>query len=102
MVQTFKNDAGIRIKLGNLHIRTPKGVNVSVSSNIGLVTRALHRLESDTQSDSATQPVVQVLVGDCNLTREQGEEATQPIQPENQTWRTVWQVHATTAERSGD
>ena len=32
------------------------------------------------ETDSATQPVVQVLVGDCNLTLENAEEAVQPMQ----------------------
>ena len=51
-------------------------------------------MESQAPSDSAAQPVVYVLVGDCNLSLELAEEATQPMQHQNPDWRTVWQVHA--------
>ena len=57
---------------------------------------------SEAPSDSAAQPVVYVLVGDCNLSLALGEEATQPLQPEHADWKSVWQVHATTAARGGD
>ena len=68
-----------------------------------IVQEALQRLESDAPSDSATQPVVQVLVGDCNLTLENAQEAVQPMQPRMIVkWNTVWTVHTTDAGRSGD
>ena len=63
---------------------------------------ALQNSEFVAPPDSATQPVVKVLVGDCNLTRELAEEATQPLQPADQNYRTVWQVHATSFGESGD
>ena len=102
VVHTFEKGTGIRLVQGNLHIRTPNGVNVSMTSRKRTVREALQMLESEAPSDSATQPVVLVLLGDCNLPRDLAEEATQPMQPDDPHWRTVWQVHTTTAARSGD
>ena len=102
VVHFFENGDGIRLMLGNLHIRTPEGVPVSMTTRKRMVREALQRLESQAPSDSAAQPVVYVLVGDCNLSLELAEEATQPMQHQNPDWRTVWQVHASTAARGGD
>ena len=102
VVHSFRNGAGVPLMLGNLHIRTPQGETVVIKLRQRLVREALQKLESDAPSDSATQPVVLVLVGDCNLVRETAEEAIQPMQPEEPNWRTVWQVHTTTAARGGD
>ena len=96
VVHTFENCAGIRLVLGNLHIRTPHGSTVSLSLRQKIVQEAMQKLQSDAPSDSATQPVVLVLVGDCNLSRGLAEDATQEMQP------AVWHVHATTEELSGD
>ncbi len=60
-------------------------------------------MEEISPTDSATQPVVQVLVGDCNLTLEIADEAVQPMQPPVMgKWNTVWTVHTTGAGQSGD
>ena len=102
VVHTFENGAGIRLRLGNLHITIPHGSTVSLIMRERIVQEAMQRLESDVPSDSATQPVVLVLVGDCILSRQLAEDATQKMQPKVPGWRTVWHVHATTAELSGD
>ena len=102
VAHSFENSAGIRLMLGNLHIRIPAKAELTTELKQKIVKEALERLKSDAPSDSATQPVVQVLVGDCNLSKGQGEEATQPMQPEEGDWRTVWQVHATKTARGGD
>ena len=97
VVHFFEHGAGFCFMLGNLHIRTPDGEPVSMTTRKRMVREALHQLMSDAPSDSAAQPVVYVLVGDCNLSPEKAEEATQPLQPEHADWKSVWQVHATTA-----
>ena len=102
VVHTFENGVGVRLILGNLRVRTPHGVKVTMQLRQRTVTEALRKLESEVPVDSATQPIVRVLVGDCNLSKETAEAATQPMQPEEPNWRTVWQVHATTAALSGD
>ena len=56
------------------------------------------RLETDAPCDSASQPVVLMLVWDCNLSLEKAEEATQPMQPEDPDRRTVWQVQGANAK----
>ena len=67
-----------------------------------MVKEALQWLEREAQVDSATQPVVIVLVGDCNLSKDLAEEATQAVQPLVHNWRTAWHVHATAAGNGGD
>ena len=67
-----------------------------------MVREALQKLMANAPSDSAAQPVVYVLVGDCNLSKEAAEEATQELQPEHPDWQSVWHVHATAAKLSGD
>ena len=42
---------------------------------------ALKKLERASPTDSATQPIVQVLVEGCNHTPENPQEAVQPLQP---------------------
>ena len=75
VVHSFYNDAGIRLMLGNLHIRIPHKANVSFHLRQKIVREALQKLQSAAPCDSDTHPVVQVLVGDCNLTVEKAEEA---------------------------
>ena len=105
VVHKFHNDAGLRLTLGNLHIRIPHN-HPGVSSNARqrIVREALKTLEFETPIDSATQPVVLVLVGDCNLDVETAEEAVQPLQPApaDANYRTVWCVHNTEDSQSGD
>jgi len=86
---------------GNLHIPGPTGM---VSTRTRIVEKALKRLEATALSHSKRlEATAFVLVGDCNLSREQGEEAVQSLQPaENDNWSKVWHVHTTTAAKSGD
>ena len=102
VVHSFENGVGVILILGNLHVRTPHEVNVSTKLKQRILTEALETLESEVPFDSTTQPVVLVLVGDCNLLKEAAEEATQPLQPEKPDWRTVWHVHTTKAAKGGD
>ena len=103
VVHFFEHGAGFCLMLGNLHIRTPDGEPVSMTTRKRMVREALQQLMSDAPSDSAAQPVVYVLVGDCNLSKEAAEEATQELQPDEPAdWKSVWHVHATTAALSGD
>ena len=104
VVHSFENHMGALLTLGNLHIRTPHGATVTIKTRRRLVVEALKKLESDAPSHSGTQPSVLVLLGDCNLSPDQAEEATQQVQPEDRlaNWQTVWQVHATTEALSGD
>ena len=106
VVHSFENGVGVILILGNLHVRTPHEVNVSTKLKQRILTEALETLESEVPFDSTTQPVVLVLVGDCNLSIEPAEDATLPLQPHEtgneSNWRTVWQVHTTTAALSGD
>ena len=87
VVHTFEVGVGVRLILGNLHIRIPHGVQVSKTFRKDAVQQAMRKLETDAPSDSATQSVVQVLVGDCNLNPEMAEEAIQPMQPAYPCWR---------------
>ena len=102
VVHAFTVGVAIRLIQGNLHIRIPHDARVSKKLRTRLVQEALRALESEAPNDSAAQPVVLVLVGDCNLLPEQAEEATQTLQPVEGDWRTVWQVHPTTKRLSGD
>ena len=78
-------------------------VQLSQTLKKTLVAEALKKLERASPTDSATQPVVQVLVGDCNLTFENALEAVEPMQPRMIVeWRTVWTVYTTGAGQSGD
>ena len=102
VVHHFEHGVGIRIIHGNLHIRMPNDAQVSRMVRKRMVREALQKLMANAPSDSAAQPVVYVLVGDCNLSRELAEEATQALQPEPADWKSVWHVHATTAALGGD
>ena len=102
IVHTFENGVGLRLILANLCVRSPREVTVTEALKKLTVTEALRKLESEVPVDSATQPIVPVLGGACYLSKQTAEEATQPMQPEEPNWRTVWQEHATTATLSGD
>ena len=83
VVHHFEHGAGIQLMHGNLHIRIPHNATVSIPQRKTIVRDALEKLEKEAPSDSAAQPVVYVLVGDCNLSRDLAEEAIQPLQPQN-------------------
>ena len=102
IVQKFQNKAGVTVFQGNLHVRVPSNVTVTVTTKKRLLREALRTLETHAPIDRAAQPVVKVLVRDCNLKKEQAEELLQTLQPPEATWRTVWQVHGTTWGLSGD
>ena len=102
IVHAFQESLAVRIILGNLHIRIPNAKKVTTPHKQSIVIKALRKLESETEIDSSALPVVLVLVGDCNLSLEAAKKAIQPMQPNEATWRTEWQVHTTTAALSGD
>ena len=102
IVHAFEKGVRLRLILGNLHIRVPHEKKVKTGQKQKIVTEALRQLENEALVDSATQPVVLVLVGDCNLVKEKAEEATQPLQPEVDDWQSVWHVHCTKAGKGGD
>jgi len=102
VVHHFEHGVGIVIIQGNLHIRIPNNSKVSMATRKRMVREGLHKLMANAPSDSAAQPVVYVLVGDCNLSKEAAEEAIQELQPEHPDWQSVWHVHATAAKLSGD
>ena len=81
VVHIFAIGAGVVLIQGNLHIRVPHNARVSTVLRKRIVKEALQALEAEAPTDSAAQPVVLVLVGDCNLFPEQAEEATQTLQP---------------------
>ena len=73
---------------GNLHIRTPNGTpSPTILTRKRIVGQALRileaeaKLEKERANDDASQPVVCVLLGDTNLSKSEGEEAVQPLQP---------------------
>ena len=82
VVHHFEHGAGIHIMHGNLHIRIPHKATVTMAVRKRMAREALEKLK-EAPSDSAAQPVVYVLVGDCNLSRDLAEEAIQPLQPQN-------------------
>ena len=102
IVHKFRNAAGITVLQGNLNIRTPQSTTVTKAKRKRLLNEALTTLEAHAPRDRATRPVVKVLVGDCNLTKADAEEAIHVLQPTTSHWRTVWQVHATSFGLSGD
>ena len=102
VVQLFDHGTGVRLVQGNLHIRIPTKKDVTIPSRQRMVREALDILQSQAPSDSAAQPVVLVLLGDCNLTKDLAESAIQPMQTEVDHWRTVWHAHATSFGKSGD
>ena len=73
---------------GNLHIRTPnEGPSPSIVMRKRILVQALRlllaaaRQETERANDDASQPVVCVLLGDPNLSKSQGDEAVQQLQP---------------------
>ena len=81
VVKKLRNSAGVVLILGNLHIRTPSGTKVKEKLKQNLVLEAVTLLDAVGPHDSAAQPVVRVLVGDCSLTKGHAEEAAQALQP---------------------
>ena len=103
VVHSFEHNTGVRLILGNLHIRIPQGATVSLKLKQRMVSEALQRLELEAPPNSATQPVVKVLLGDCNLQKDKATEGIQSEQPPHPAdWRTVWQVLTTSAGLGGD
>ena len=76
VVHSFVVGAGVILIQGNLHIRVPHEARVSRNLRSRIVKEALKTLETEAPNDSAAQPVVLVLVGDCNLLPEQAEGHT--------------------------
>ena len=68
VVHHFDYGDGCRLILGNLHIRIPNEQTVHTKVRQTQVFEALQKLEIEVRYYNGTQPVVQVLVGDCNLT----------------------------------
>jgi hypothetical protein len=73
---------------GNLHIRVPNGspspIILTRKRIVGQALRILEaeaKLEKERANDDASQPVVCVLLGDTNLSKSEGQEAVQPLQP---------------------
>ena len=84
VVHHFEHGAGIHIMYGNLHIRIPHKATVTMAVRKRMAREALEKLEKVAPTIvGAAQPVVYVLVGDCNLSRDLAEEAIQPLQPQN-------------------
>ena len=102
VIHILQNSAGVILILANLHIRTLSGASVPLRYKQRLVREAVTFLNGVLPHDTATQPVVRVLVGDCSLTKDHAEEAVQALQPTAPHWRTVWQVHETSFGQSGD
>ena len=104
VVNTFTVGTDTYLIHGNLHIRTPTRITVKVNAKKRIVAEALKRLEASAppQRDGASQLVAFVLVGDSNLSQHQGDEAVQGLQPAMGSWNTVWHVHASSFQRSGD
>ena len=100
VIELFSFNNQVKLIKGNLHIRTPTGVNVTRATRIRLTTQALNQMdlcakqEQDRYNDAsqhsryndASQPIVLLLVGDTNLKRSGGEEAVQPIQAKDSSW----------------
>ena len=105
VIHTFANDDNsLRLHLGNLHIGLPPGVTMPLTVQIRqkLLRQALLLLDQEMLPDCATQRVVKVLVGDCNLSVPAAEEALQQLQPDNPTAFNVWHIHHTEATLLGD
>ena len=102
IVHAFTKGVGVRLILGNLHIRIPQKKKVRTNHKQKIVAEALRQLENEALQDGDAQKIILVLVGDCNLVKADAEEATQPLQPEVDNFETVWHVHRTEAGKSGD
>ncbi len=59
-------------------------------------------METHLSHERAAQPVVLVLVGDCNLTATEASTGISVLPPEDPEWTTMWHVHATRFGVSGD
>ena len=73
---------------GNLHIRVPNNhPSPTIFTRKRIVGQALRilvaeaKLEKERANADASQPVVCVLLGDTNLSKSEGQEAVQPLQP---------------------
>jgi hypothetical protein len=108
VVQMFSLSDKAKLALGNLHLRTPTKTTITRATRKRLVAEAARILDSTAQRESgdehddAFQHVARLLVGDCNLRQAEGEEAVQPLQPDDARWDNVWHVHSTLAARGGD
>ena len=80
VVHKLQNRDGVTLVLANLHIRIPSGALVTRKTKQRVILEAMTLLDGFPTHDSAAQPVVRVLVGDCNLTKDHAEEAVQPLQ----------------------
>jgi len=87
-VQVFSYSEQAKLVQGNLHIRIPNGAaSPSIATRKRIVEQALRilegaaKLEKERVNDDASQPVVCVLLGDTNLSKSEGDEAVQPLQP---------------------
>jgi len=87
-VQVFSYSGQAKLVQGNLHIRTPNNApSPSIATRRRVVEQALRmldgvaKLEKERVNDDASQPVVCVLLGDTNLSKSEGDEAVQPLQP---------------------
>ena len=87
-VQVFSYSGQAKLVQGNLHIRTPNNApSPSIATRKRIVEQALRilegaaKLEKERVNDDASQPVVCVLLGDTNLSKSEGQEAVQPLQP---------------------
>ena len=63
---------------------------------------ALKILREPQPFDGASQPVVDVLLGDVNLNKDDVEEALQELQPLTNDFCKLWHVHTTTAALNRD
>ena len=105
VIQAFSVGQNLTLVHGNLVIRKPAKVKVTVTTKKRVLLDAMRKLEQQAKrhSSSATQPAVIVLVGDPNLVKEEAEAAIQTLQPDDGAhWQNVWQVHATSTQLSGD
>ena len=87
IVQKFQNKAGVTVFQGNLHVWVPSNVSVTATTKKRLLKEALLTLERHAPIDRAAQPVVKVLVGDCNLDQKQAQELLHTLQPPEGRWR---------------
>ena len=94
--------------VGNLHVRTPVGVKVSVATRRKHVTACLDHL-STLQVIHDDQPVIRCLVGDFNLSADDALNATQAARKcaayssvQRQHGLHQWAAHASHHGKSGD
>ena len=87
-VQVFSYCEQAKLVQGNLHIRVPNNhPSPTILTRKRIVGQALRilvaeaKLEKERANADASQPVVCVLLGDTNLSKSEGQEAVQPLQP---------------------